>query len=75
MRQALTASALGLVLGAVAGRWLSRGLENLLYGVEAGDWLTIAAGGAFLLVVVVAATWLPATRALRISPTMALKVE
>jgi predicted permease len=75
MRQALTASALGLVLGAVAGRWLSRSLESLLYGVEAGDWLTLAAGGAFLLIVVVAATWLPATRALRISPTMALKVE
>jgi predicted permease len=75
MRQALAASAVGLVVGVAVGRWLSRSLESLLYGVQAGDWWTIAAGTLLVLAIVIVATWLPATRALRISPTMALKIE
>jgi ABC-type antimicrobial peptide transport system permease subunit len=75
MRQAVAASLVGLGTGALVGRWLSRSLASLLYGVQPGDWASLAAGGVFLLLIVLVATWWPATRALRISPTIALRLE
>ena len=75
MRQALTAALAGAIAGLIAGWWLSRWLENLLYGIEAGDMGTLVSGAAVMLVVVGAASWLPARRALRLSPTIALRAE
>jgi predicted permease len=75
MRQALTAALTGGIAGLVTGWWLSRGLESLLYGIEPGDMLTLASGALLMLVVVTFASWLPARRALRLSPTIALRAE
>ena len=75
MRQALTAALAGAIAGLITGWWLSRWLENLLYGIEAGDMLTFVSGAAVMLVVVGLASWLPARRALRLSPTIALRAE
>jgi ABC-type lipoprotein release transport system permease subunit len=63
------------VAGVAAGRWLSAWLESLLYGVEAGDWQTLAVAAMVVLTIVVVASWLPARRALRLSPTVALQVQ
>jgi putative ABC transport system permease protein len=75
MRQALTAALAGTVVGLTAGWWSSRWLDSLLYGIEAGDAPTLLGGAALMLAVVAAATWFPARRALRLSPTLALKTE
>jgi ABC-type antimicrobial peptide transport system permease subunit len=75
MRQAVTAALTGGIAGLLAGWWLSRWLETLLYGVDAGDLPTLLAGALVMLVIVGVASWLPARRALRLSPTIALRTE
>jgi putative ABC transport system permease protein len=75
LRDATTAAAAGVVGGALVGGWLSTGLERLLFGVRPGDWATTGAAAVVMLVVVMAASLWPAARALRLSPTAALRVE
>jgi ABC-type lipoprotein release transport system permease subunit len=62
---------LGLVLS-LAG---ARALESLLFGVQPSDPVTILLVTSFLIVVSVAATVLPASRAARIEAASALRSE
>lgn len=71
----LLLSAFGLVPGLLAGAWLSRVLESRLYGIGRLDGGTYVIGAATLLVVVLFASWLPARRAMRVEPTIALRHE
>ncbi|MEE8573397.1 MAG: ABC transporter permease [Gemmatimonadota bacterium] len=64
-----------VVVGLVSAVALSRVLSNLLFGVSATDPLTFAALSAVLIVVALAASWLPAVRATRIDPLDALRTE
>jgi predicted permease len=75
LRQGLTLAALGVALGLVGAAAATRGLESLLYGVTSLDPLTY--GGVILLLAAVAgaACWLPAVRAARVDPTVALRAE
>ena len=50
-------------------------MASLLYGVRPGDPLTFAAVAAALLLVALAASWIPARRAARIDPMQALRAE
>jgi ABC-type antimicrobial peptide transport system permease subunit len=65
----LAGAAVGVAVSLVLGRLL----EGLLYGVPAGDPLTLTAAVGVLLAAVVAACWLPARRAARVSPMEALR--
>jgi predicted permease len=71
LRLALLGIGLGLGTALVAGR----ALGALLYGVSPGDPLTMTLAGAVLLLVAVAASFLPARRATRVSPMVALRSE
>jgi len=71
MAPAVVGVALGLG-GALAG---GRALDALLYGVEPNDPATVASVTALLLAVTLAATLLPARRAVRIPPSTALREE
>jgi ABC-type antimicrobial peptide transport system permease subunit len=71
LRLALAGGAIG-ILGAVA---LSSFLDSLLFGVSASDPWSYAGAAAILLLVAVAAGFLPAFRASRISPMTALRAE
>ena len=71
LRLALLGVALGL-LGAFA---LTRALQGALYRVSAADPVTFAAVSVLLLVVAALAAWVPARRATRVDPMIALRSE
>jgi predicted permease len=65
----------GIALGAVASWLMARSMSGLLFGVTAGDPLTFAAILATLTAVAALAGWLPARRASKIDPLVALRAE
>jgi macrolide transport system ATP-binding/permease protein len=67
--------ALGVVLGSGIALVLSRFVRSLLFGVGPADVATFIGIPALLVVVAVAACWLPAQRATRIEPVRALRSE
>jgi len=66
-------AAFGLALGMAAARVLSSALASLLFGVTSGDPVTFVAMGALLLAVAAVAGYVPARRASRIDPIIALR--
>jgi putative ABC transport system permease protein len=75
LRQGMTLAALGVGLGLAAAAAATRGLDSLLYGVTSLDPLTYGAVIAVLALVASAACWIPAARAARVDPTVALRSE
>jgi predicted permease len=69
----LSLAGFGVVLGLIASRALSRGLGSLLFGVTAGDPATFAGIAAILTIVAALAGYIPAWRASRIDPMIALR--
>ena len=75
LRQHVTPALAGVAIGLAGAFALSRFLSSLLYGVRAVDPLTYVAVTLALLAVAVAACWLPASRAMRVDPLVALRAE
>ena len=64
---------IGIAIGLAAGIALTRLLSGLLYEVSAGDPLVLAGVPALLALVAVSAALLPARRAARVDPMLALR--
>ena len=75
LKQGLGRSALGLTLGLALSAALTRALGAMLYGVSAWDTATYVSVSGLLMFVVLAATLIPAWRASRLDPTLALRAE
>jgi predicted permease len=73
MRQGLLTALIGIAIGVAAALALTRLMAGLLYGVSATDPLTFAAVAAGLAAVAAAACYLPARRAARVDPMIALR--
>src|SRR5688500_7063814 len=75
VRQGMTMTMIGLALGLIGAYLLSRLIAGLLYGVSATDPLTFAGVSIVLLAVALLACLLPARRATRVNPIVALRTE
>ncbi|MGH9311840.1 MAG: FtsX-like permease family protein [Vicinamibacterales bacterium] len=73
--QAMTLAVAGLGLGLVAALLLSSALEKMLFNLTPTDPPTFAAVAGVLFVVALVASWLPARRASRVDPVVALRAE
>ena len=75
LKEGLMIGALGLTLGVAAALVLTRFLSGLLFGVGARDPITFVALPLALLLVAIVATLIPAARAVRVNPVVALRGE
>jgi predicted permease len=75
MRDAMALTGTGLVLGLAGALLLTRFLASQLYGVAPTDAATLAAMAAVLCAVALLASWIPARRATRVDPLVALRDE
>jgi predicted permease len=65
----------GAAVGLIAALYLSRRVESQLFGITPNDPLTLAAGVSLLLLVALVAGFIPARRATKIDPILALRAE
>ena len=75
LRQGLKFTALGLGIGVATAYALTRYMQSLLFGVKATDPLTFAAIALLLIAVALVACWIPARRATKVDPMVALRAE
>jgi predicted permease len=74
-RQGLTLSVIGIGVGLLAAFAVTRVMSNMLVGVSPTDPITFAAISLFFLAVTALACWIPARRAARLDPVVALRDE
>jgi putative ABC transport system permease protein len=75
MRQGLRVAGAGVVAGIAAAVLLGRFVSGLLYGVGAHDPAMLAAAALMIGIAAIAATLLPARRATRVDPVVALRAD
>jgi putative ABC transport system permease protein len=75
LQQGIRATLAGVAIGVISGLALTRLLSSLLYGVKPGDWFTFLSVALLLIAVAVAACSIPARRAMRVDPIVALRYE
>ena len=75
MRKGMTLASAGIALGLFGAFAMTRLMSSLLYEVSAADPVTFAAVAALLSAVAMSACYVPAWRAMRVDPIVALREE
>jgi ABC-type antimicrobial peptide transport system permease subunit len=75
LRQGMGKTILGLVIGVAGSLYLTRFLHKLLFDIQPTDPLAFVGVTLLLLIVATLASWLPARRAAKVDPVIALRAE
>jgi ABC-type antimicrobial peptide transport system permease subunit len=75
MRQGIELTGAGVVLGLIGAAALTRVMASLLFGVSTTDLVTFSAVPIVLAVIALLASYVPARRATRVDPVVALREE
>jgi ABC-type antimicrobial peptide transport system permease subunit len=75
LKQALTLAGAGVVIGVAGAMGLTRLMSSLLFGVSAMDPVTFGSVAVVLSAVVLLASYVPARRAAKVDPVVALRFE
>jgi ABC-type antimicrobial peptide transport system permease subunit len=75
LAQGLKLTLVGAAIGLLAAFALTRWMESLLFGVRPTDPLTFVVIALLLLSVALLACWIPARRATKVDPIIALRAE
>jgi putative ABC transport system permease protein len=75
LRQGLVLAVAGVLAGGAAAFALTRWMESLIFGVSPTDPVTFSAVSALLVAIALAASYVPALRAVRVDPMRSLRVE
>jgi putative ABC transport system permease protein len=75
LRHGLTPAFVGVVLGAIGALFATRLASSMLHGIAPRDPVTFISVVVLLLLVAFGASWLPARRATRVEPNVALRAE
>jgi predicted permease len=75
VREALMLVGAGLAVGIPGALALARVVRHQFYGIAPHDPLTFVAGAILLLAIALVAAWLPAQRAMKVDPIVALRAE
>jgi len=79
LRLVLGEAGLLVALGAAAGLpcalLTGRAIRSLLFGIQSGDWKSVTAALGVLIVIAAFSAWIPARRASRVDPMIALRAE
>lgn len=75
LKQGMSMALIGTGVGVALAMLLFRGLHSMLYGVESTDLVTLASVSSLLLMVAFAASCVPALRAARVDPVVALREQ
>ncbi len=75
LRQGMILTTIGLLTGLVVALVFTRALASLVFGIGTADPLTLIGVAAFLSITALLASYLPARRAARVDPMIAMRPE
>ena len=75
VRRGVVLAAVGLPIGLIGAAFLTRFIQGLLYGVSATDPVTYVGIPLLLVAVAIFASYIPARRASRVDPLVALRSD